>query len=180
MMISEEKKAYIELLGLLQNRTGKKPEVEGVSPFLQTTDMNYDEDNTLHLKHYISKLPNTATKYNQKGTTSFYSFSLHNKSTNPINKHFIINNDFAHLFATNGNTVLITLPENIGKHLVQKKWCALHPLSINQVVSNNQYLIFSPRNLHEINITKMIIRIGYLFAIGNWEMDYSLPIHSLN
>ena len=81
---------------------------------------------------------------------------------------FLVDNEFAHIHNHESSSLHAVLPEEIGRLITEKKWGEPHPLAVLGHISNTNHLLYGARNKQETEQLKVLLRISYLFASGQW------------
>jgi hypothetical protein len=169
MMENKEKNELIAYLQALPNRDGDRPLTTGPVPHTQQNQFPDAENFADNLHQYTMTFQGVSNgpSYISNCGSKAYFVNKNNTETSPL--QFLIGNEFAHIHSHGSKSLHLALPTDLGHALEQKGWTENHPLAVANRIPETNYMLFGARNEEELAVSKVLLRVSYLFATNQWD-----------
>lgn len=81
---------------------------------------------------------------------------------------FVLHTEFAHLHAPADGSLHVTLPRTVVTRAIELGWAELHPAALAGARAPTLIMLYSPRNIQELEAVRMLVGVSYDFARGLW------------
>jgi hypothetical protein len=79
---------------------------------------------------------------------------------------FMIDREFAHLHPLPDLSLHLTLDEDLGEQAVARGWAELHPVARAGMIPPTAFMVFAPRDDHEVDVVTSLVEASHGFAHG--------------
>jgi hypothetical protein len=163
-----EKQELIKFIETLTNRIGEKPKTIGSAPHTQTDQFPENISFADDLDTYVMTFENVKNGISHIGDGGLRAYFIETDNNEGFNEKFLVDNEFAHIHRHGSHSLHITLPTEIGLITDTKGWTEKHPLAVAGRIPKTNHMLFGARNNEELEISKKLLRISYLFATKQW------------
>jgi Family of unknown function (DUF5519) len=167
-MQNAEKSAILDFLKSVPNRNGVKPITIGPAPHTQTNQFPENDDFAEVLHHYIMTFDGVTNGTSHIGDGGLRAYFIDKDKSSGFTQNFLVDNEFAHIHRHGSKSLHIVLTPDLGKEMDKKGWTENHPLSKANQIPETNFMLFGARNLEELEISKALLRLSFLFASNQY------------
>jgi hypothetical protein len=163
-----EKNKLLTILSSCPNREGEIPKTIGPAPHTQTNQFPSSDDFADQLHQYIMTFDGVINGESHIGDGGLRAYFNENNKNRGFTKNFLIDNEFAHIHRHGSKSLHIVLPPDIGQEMDKKGWTENHPLSVAKHIPETNFMLFGARTIEELKISKVLLRISFLYSTNQW------------
>lgn len=152
----------------IPRRIGTKPVTIGPAPHTQTNQFPDNDAFASLLDEYIMSFDGVVNGESHIGDGGLRAYFVKSDNTKGFSPNFLIDNEFAHIHRHGSKSLHIVLPPELGKEMEMKGWTENHPLAVANRIPTTNFMLFGARSQEELEISKALVRVSYLFATNQW------------
>lgn len=164
-MNNDEKKELTTRVNALPNRIGEKPRTVGPAPHQQTSQYPETEAYADVLHGYIMSFERVKNGVSHIGDGGLRAYFFEMDNNTGFDEKFLIDNEFAHIHRHGSYSLHLVLPSEIGEITDRQGRTENHPLAVAGKIPSTNHMLFGARNQQELEVSKVLLRISYLYAI---------------
>jgi hypothetical protein len=168
-MENREKKELIAYLQALPNRNGDKPLTSGPVPHTQVNQFPNADEFSENLHKYIMTFQGVTNGPSHISDGGLRAYFIDQSKVEGLTPQFLVDNEFAHIHRHGSKSLHIVLPPDLGYEMDKKGWTENHPLAVANRIPETNYMLFGARNEEELELSKALLRVSYLFATNQWD-----------
>ncbi len=167
-MDTTEKIKLIEFLEAMPNRDCQRPLTIGPAPHTQTNQFPNTDDYADVLHQYIMTFDGVTNGTSHIGDGGLRAYFIEKNNSNGFTEKFLVDNEFAHIHRHGSKSLHIVLPPDLGAAMDKKGWTENHPLAVAGRIPETNYMLFGARSKQELELSKALLRISFLFSTNQW------------